>query len=148
MLDTHLQALLATHADELQQMLPPHLWPLNPYEIGIYGPLTKYTLGQDGDEWLHLHHVTEADRGAPHDHPCRMVSTRIKGSYWERVFRQDGWHADILRTEGSTHVIEPDTIHLLTGLPRGAVWTLVKTGPVVREWRHYPELPGWRPLAA
>jgi hypothetical protein len=127
-----LEALLATHADVLKPLLGP-LWPVHPIEVKQYRPLTKYTLGPLEGEWVHLHHVTEPDQGAPHCHPCRMFSTRIKGSYWERVYK-DGQSMDVLRTEGSSHVIEPDTVHLLTSLPDGEVWT------VVREWHHYPEL--------
>jgi len=134
-----LQQLLATHADQLQQLLPPHLWPLRPVEVKQYGPLTKYTLGPDGEDWLHLHHLTEPDTGAPHCHPTRIVTTRIKGDYWERIFT-DGRPVDVLRQEGTSNVIEADCIHLLTGLPQGEVWTLARTGPVVREWQHYPHL--------
>lgn len=135
-----LSALLATHAAQLQEVLPPHLWPVRPIETKKYGPLVKYTLGQaeDGD-WLHLHHVTQADTGAPHCHPCQMFSTRIKGSYWERLF-SEGAAQDVYRAEGTSHLIAADCIHLLTALPEGEVWTLVKTGPVVRKWQHYPEL--------
>lgn len=135
-----LEALLATHSDVLRELLPAHLDPARPFEVRHFGPLTKYTLGQaeDGD-WLHLHHLTEPDTGSPHCHPCRMLSTRIKGRYWERLF-QAGGTQDVLREEGTSHVIEPDCVHLLTHLPDGEVWTLVKTGPVVRQWQHYPEL--------
>jgi hypothetical protein len=135
----HLYNLTQSHGEVLAALLGP-LWPIRTYQIAHYGPLTKYTLGQapDGD-WVHLHHVTHPDTGAPHCHPCRMLSTRIKGSYWERLFR-NGQAQDVLREEGSSHVIEPDCVHLLTALPDGEVWTLVKTGPVVRDWQHYPEL--------
>jgi len=141
--DPHLAALLTTHADQLQALLPPHLWPLAPVEIRQYGPLTKYTLGPDGDEWLHLHHLTEADSGAPHDHPTRMDCRLLKGSYTERIWhlRQGEYKLEnALREAGDRNVIEADRIHLLTSLPEGEVWTLARTGPVVREWRHYPEL--------
>jgi hypothetical protein len=135
---TALDDLLATHADVLQPLLGP-LWPVRPFDVKQYGPLTKYSLGQVDGEWLHLHHVTEVDQGAPHCHPCRMFSTRIKGRYWERIY-VDGLVQEVLREEGTSHLIEPECIHLLTGLPDGEVWTLVRTGPVVREWQHYPEL--------
>ena len=131
--------LLTTHAPQLQALLPSHLWPVQPVQVEQYGPLTKYTLGPDGDEWLHLHYVNQPDTGAPHCHPCRIVSYRLKGWYRERLFA-DGTTQDVLREEGSTHVIEPECIHLLTALAPGGVWTLVRTGPVVRAWQHYPEL--------
>lgn len=138
-MDDHLQALLATHAAQLQALLPPHLWPVRPVEVRQFGPLTKYTLGPDGDEWLHLHHLTQPDTGAPHDHPTDIFTTRIKGRYWERTW-EGGIAWDQLHEEGSSSVIEAGCIHLLTALPDGEVWTLARTGPVVREWRHYPEL--------
>lgn len=134
-----LHSLLATHAAQLQAHLPPHLWPLAPVEVKQYGPLTKYTLGPDGEEWLHLHHLTQPDAGAPHCHPTRIYTTRIKGDYWERIFTE-GRAVDVLREEGTSNVIEADCIPLLTGLPQGEVWTLARTGPVVRQWQHYPEL--------
>lgn len=134
-----LQTLLATHAHVLRPLLG-HLWPVTPFKVQQFGPLTKYTLGQMPDgTWAMLHHVTQPDVGAPHSHPCRFHSYRIKGSYWERLFVK-GRTQDVLREEGSNHVIEPNCIHSLTSLPEGDCWTLCFSGPVVRRWRHYPKL--------
>ena len=137
---TALKNLLATHADAIRTLLPEHLHHLIPFKTEQFGPLTKYTLGQLPDgRWAMLHHLTKPDHGAPHNHPCQMHSYRIKGSYWERLY-QKGAVRDVLREEGSNHVIEADCVHLLTELPQGEVWTLCLAGPVVRRWRHYPKL--------
>ena len=137
---TALKNLLATHAEPVRALLPDYLHHLVPFKVERFGPLTKYTLGQLPDgRWAMLHRVIRPDSGAPHCHPCQMESHRIKGSYWERLYR-NGTVQDVLREEGSSHVIEADCIHLLTALPQGEVWTLVLSGPVVRKWRHYPGL--------
>jgi hypothetical protein len=136
---TPLDALLASHEAELRALLGP-LWPVHPVKVEQFGPLTKYTPGPLADgRWAMLHHITQADESAPHDHPTRMESTVLVGSYVERLY-QDGQTRDVLREAGGSHIIEPDTIHRLVDLPEGEVWTLVKSGPVVRSWRHYPDL--------
>jgi hypothetical protein len=135
-----LDGLLAEYGDTIRALLPGYLHALVPFKVEQFGPLTKYTLGQlPNGRWAMLHHVIRPDSGPPHCHPCQMHSHRIKGSYWERLY-QNGTARDVLRTEGSNHVIEPECVHLLTELPQGDAWTLVFAGPVVRQWRHYPEL--------
>jgi len=138
--DPALTALLATHAAELQALLPPHLWPLAPFKTEQFGPLTKYTLGQLPDgRWAMLHHVTEPDASPPHCHPVAMDSHGIAGSYVERIFA-DGHSLDVLRPAGGQHHIPAERVHQLVALPQGDCWTLCFAGPVVREWRHHPEL--------
>jgi hypothetical protein len=137
--ELYLQDLLSTHADVLRPLLD-GLWPIQPWKVEQFGPLTKYTLGQMEDKrWAMLHRLCRPDSGKPHDHPCQMESHRIKGSYWERIYTNGGVQ-DVLREAGSSHVIEPDCVHLITELPEGEAWTLCFTGPVVRQWRHYPEM--------
>lgn len=139
-MDEHLTALLATHTEALRALLPDSLWPLTPCKVEQFGPLTKYTLGplEDG-RWVMLHHITEADDGAPHDHSVEFESHVLVGGYVERIFK-DGQPEEVLREAGSTHVIAPECIHQLISLPEGACWTLCFAGPVIRQWRHYPEL--------
>jgi hypothetical protein len=131
---------IAEHGDTLRALLPDYLHGLIPFKVEQFGPLTKYTLGQLPDErWAMLHHLREADDGPPHCHPCQM-GTRLFGPYVERLYLPGGRTRDVLRPADSFHVIEPECIHKLIALPEGPVWTLVLAGPVVREWRHYPEL--------
>ena len=138
--DQHLEALLATHADALQALLPAHLWPIRPFEVKQYGPLTKYTLGQLPDgRWAHLHYLGAPDEGAMHDHPCDIESIGIKGSYLE-LRAEAGGTVEMLRQAGERRLIPADCIHIIEWVSRGGCWTLVFTGPVVREWKHYPEL--------
>ncbi|TGE05579.1 hypothetical protein [Hymenobacter fodinae] len=137
-----LEQLLSTHGEVLQALLQP-LWPINPFKVEQFGPLTKYTLGQMPDgRWAMLHRLTEADTGSPHDHPTRMDSHVLKGAYWEIIYHEDGRTERVLRAAGGYHTIWPHTVHRIVELPEGECWTLVLAGPVVREWRHYPELVG------
>lgn len=134
-----LQGLLDTHADVLRPLLGPH-WPVHPFEVKQFGPLTKYTLGQAEDgRWLHLHYLARPDEGDMHDHPCDIESTGIKGSYLELRATESGIDEQ-LRRAGETRSIAADCVHIIVWVSKGGCWTLVKTGPVVREWRHYPEL--------
>jgi hypothetical protein len=134
-----LNDLLATHADVLQPLLGPH-WPVHPFEVREFGPLTKYTLGELPDgRWLHLHYLARPDEGTMHDHPTDIESTGIKGSYLE-LRAQDGGIDEQLRRAGETRHIAADCVHIIVWVSKGGCWTLVKTGPVVRQWRHYPEL--------
>lgn len=135
-----LEALLATHAEMLYHLLPPDLWGMQPIEIKHFGPLTKYTLGQMPDgRWAHLHYLDRPDEGDMHDHPCDIESIGIKGSYLE-LRAEGGTTVEMLRRAGERRLIPADCIHIIEWVSRGGCWTLVFTGPVVREWRHYPEL--------
>ncbi|RZJ86588.1 MAG: hypothetical protein EOO60_13255 [Hymenobacter sp.] len=135
-----LQSLLATHADHLQALLPTHFWPISPFEVKQFGPLTKYTLGQMPDgRWAHLHYLSSPDEGDMHDHPCDIESIGIKGSYLELRAEASGIE-EILRRAGERRIITADCIHIIEWVSKGGCWTLCLTGPVVRQWRHYPEL--------
>ena len=139
--ETHLRALLATHADVVRALLPDYLDPARPFKVEQFGALTKYTLGQLPDgRWAMLHCLAAPDQGAPHDHPTRFDSHGIKGSYWERIFQEDGRIELVLRAAGGNHTIWPHTVHSIIGLPEGLAWTLVFGHQVEREARHYPEL--------
>jgi hypothetical protein len=135
-----LDSLLATHADHLQALLPAHINPAHPFEVKHFGPLTKYTLGQLPDgRWAHLHYLASPDEGDMHDHPCDIESIGIKGSYLE-LRAQDGGVEELLRRAGERRTIAADCVHIIVWVSKGGCWTLVFTGPVVRTWRHYPEL--------
>jgi hypothetical protein len=141
---TSLLELVNLYADHLRHLLGP-LWPLGNCDGVAYSDhFTKYTLGQMPDgTWAHLHHFTGPDQGTPHNHPCTITSHGIAGSYLERIFTPEGEGyrtEDVLRTAGGFHVIAPECIHKLLSLPDGECWTLCFTGPVVNEWRHFPEL--------
>ena len=134
-----LEALLATHADVLRELLPAHLDPSRPFEVKHFGPLTKYTLGEMPDgRWAHLHFLDRPDEGSPHDHPVDIESIGIKGSYLELRFEAGGIET-LLRRAGERRLITADCIHIIEWVSRGGCWTLCFTGPVVRQWRHYSE---------
>ncbi len=61
------------------------------------------------------------------------------GSYCEQVFTPGGTMIRLMGP-GMTRYIGAYTIHRITQLYGSEVWTLVKAGPVVHQWRHYPEL--------
>lgn len=138
--DQHLTALLATHAAQLQALLPEHLWPLAPVEVKQYGPLRKYTIGQMPDgRWAHLHYLDGPDQGDMHDHPCDIESIGIKGAYLE-LRRLGTGVKELLRRAGQRRSIPAACVHIIVWVSKGGCWTLVFTGPVVRQWRHYPHL--------
>jgi len=138
--ETNLAALLATHADTVRALLPEHLRHLVPFEVKEFGPLTKYTLGQLPDgRWAHLHYLEQPDQGDMHDHPTDIESTGIKGSYLE-LRRLGHGVKELLRRAGQTRSIPASCIHIIVWVSKGGCWTLVKTGPVIRDWKHYPEL--------
>lgn len=140
MSDQNLESLLATHADALRELLPEHLRHLDPFEIKQFGPLTKYTLGQLPDgRWAHLHYLSGPDQGDMHDHPCDIESVGIKGSYLE-LRRLGNGVKELLRRAGQRRLIPAACVHIIVWVSKGGCWTLVFTGPVVRNWRHYPEL--------
>lgn len=140
--DPHLVALLATHAAALQKLLPPPLWPLAPIEVKHYGLLTKYVLGEARPGiWAMLHRLDGSDASAcPHNHPCRFDSYGIKGGYWEHSHHEDGRTELTLRVAGGHYTIWPHTIHEVVAVLDGPAWTLVFAGPVVSDWKHFPEL--------
>lgn len=133
-----LESFVAAHQDRLRELLGP-LWPVRPFKVDQYGPLTKYTLGElPSGRWAMLHRLTAADEGPPHDHPVRFDTTIIRGGYREALY-QNGQIETIDRRPGAVFTIHPDTVHRITGLLDGESWSLCFAGPVVREWRHYSE---------
>lgn len=136
----NLRALLNTHADAVRALLPDHLHHLTPFEVKQFGPLTKYTLGQLPDgRWAHLHYLDRPDEGDMHDHPCDIESIGIKGSYLE-LRRLGNGVKEMLRRAGERRLIPAACVHIIVWVSKGGCWTLVFTGPVVREWKHYPGL--------
>jgi hypothetical protein len=135
-----LEALLATHATVLRDLLPAHINPAQPFEVKHFGPLTKYTLGEMPDgRWAHLHYLDSPDQGDMHDHPCDIESVGIKGSYLE-LRAEEGGTVEMLRRAGERRSIPADCVHIIVWVSKGGCWTLCLTGPVIRQWKHYPEL--------
>lgn len=139
--DPDLNQLLTAHADVLAPLLGP-LWPVeHVFERKQYGPLTKYTLAPMPDgRWAMLHRLAGIDHAPPHSHPCRMDSYGIDGEYWELSYHEDSRTELTLRAAGGHYTIWPETVHKAVGIPSGVAWTLVFSGPVVNEAKHYPEL--------
>lgn len=136
--EANFRELFTTHGQVLQALLPPSfLWPV---EVKEYGPLTKYTLGEMPDgRWAHLHYLERPDQGDMHNHPCDIESIGIKGSYLE-LRAEEGAIVEHLRRAGERRSISADCVHIIVWVSKGGCWTLVFTGPVVNEWRHFPEL--------
>lgn len=137
--DPGLAALLAECADVLAPLLGP-LWPVTHYKKEQFGPLTKYTIGPCGDEWLMLHYLAAPDPGPPHCHPCNMRCQLLQGHYLERQFLPERGTRDVVRSAGDNYTIRPERIHQILSVSVGGAWSCCAAGPVVREWRHYPEL--------
>lgn len=99
------------------------------------------------NKWLNLYlhkFQHDDDDRALHDHPWWFVSLMLRGSYVEVLQGGTKWW----RRAGSLAFRPADHAHRVV-LPRDddgnmkPCWTLVLTGPVVREWGfHCPK--GWR----
>jgi hypothetical protein len=88
---------------------------------------------------VYLHQfLHDDDDRALHDHPWLFnLSIMLRGAYIEHTF--DGPKA---RRRGGFYFRWGRSPHRVV-LPRGPVWTLFITGPVVRDWGFYcPQ--GWR----
>lgn len=72
------------------------------------------------------------------NNPCDIESIGIKGSYLE-LRAEDGGIVEHLRRAGERRSISADCVHIIVWVSKGGCWTLVFTGPVVRQWRHYSE---------
>ena len=92
---------------------------------------------------VYLHKFTGSDDDrALHDHPWHSVSLLLKGRYHElvdRVYTKQGYYgAHRYTTTNHPKRFVPfyrRATHMhRTVLDEGPVWTLVFTGPVVREW--------------
>ena len=113
---------------------------MRPCKVEQFGPLTKYTLGEDQPGiWAMLHRLTAPDTGPPHSHPCAFHCYRLAGRYVERLYRGAG-PVEVVRAPGEDFLIPADCIHCITELPDGEAWSLCFAGPVEREWQHYPDL--------
>lgn len=109
-------------------------------------PYMERWLARTPRGYLRLHHILRSDDDrALHDHPFDFTSLILRGSYVEHV------PADLADPAGPTvpRRYGPGSIlrrraqdpHRLE-LPWGPVWTVVRTGPKIREWGfHHPE--GW-----
>jgi len=85
-----------------------------------------------------IHKISKPDFGLVHDHPTRIRTLILNGSYWERVYtiNEDGtWHSeDFHRQEGEVREIQATTIHEILSLPEGVCYTLIQPGEIEREW--------------
>ncbi|TXH46485.1 MAG: hypothetical protein E6Q97_29530 [Desulfurellales bacterium] len=128
----------------------------HPYLLRVW--LSPMVLMDDGrpesGSSILLHHIIRADDdGALHDHPWDFTTTILSGGYREKLplfwghkngegdgpeqfSRADWWiDANLSRGAQCLHMIErvqPDT------------WTLVMTGPRIREWGFHPAGQPWQ----
>lgn len=91
--------------------------------------------------YLHRIHEPDPDRD-PHDHPWPFISLILSGSYEEVTFTgpQELGHYQ-LRKRGSAHFMSTRKAHRITDV-QGILWTLVLTGPRIREWGFWTD-EGW-----
>jgi hypothetical protein len=100
--------------------------------------------------YLHRIHQPDTDRD-PHDHPWPFLSLVLSGAYTERVWagkghRRDDLHSlEFRRRRGSLHRMSVKRAHMITEVD-GLLWTLVVTGPRVRDWGFWTDmgLVSWR----
>jgi hypothetical protein len=109
---------------------------------------------ESGDSAL-LHYFVQADDDESlHDHPWDFRTTILRGGYWEHLPPLDwkagselgpDWRARrIARTAGETVAHAAADLHCV-GAVLGTTWTLVRTGPRVREWGFHPTGKTWQP---
>lgn len=98
---------------------------------------------------VYLHQfLRDDDDRALHDHQWRFVSVMLRGSYEEEVPGGLDHHPMIARTAPSVAIRPATHAHRVVLVKDRAgnplpCWTLLFTGPVVREWGfHCPK--GWR----
>lgn len=85
---------------------------------------------------LMLHHFQRSDLDTFHDHPWWFVSLILWGGYWEETPAGRKWYRPgrlLFRPAEWRHRVEI----------RGECWTLILTGPKVREWGFWCPS-GWR----
>lgn len=110
-------------------------------EIHIEGELylTRHCLKKTETGKLMLHHIWRSDAGRDlHDHPWDFTVLMLDGCYIEMT--PDG-EKKWLAGDSFTHKAED--LHRLI-LPDGPVWSLVRTGPLYREWG-FQTNEGWLP---
>jgi hypothetical protein len=103
------------------------------------GPITKIFLP---DQWNPFHVVDAVDTGPPHDHPFSLKANIAIHGYVESVWvltAGGGYtlHLNVFRRPGTTHQIDAETIHLITGLPGGFSVTYAEPEEAKRPWFHY-----------
>lgn len=127
--------------------------------VDISPHFTKLNLHGTG---LSVHRFTGADGpdSDPHDHPFGMDIEILRGGYVEQVFDLARPHdppQEIERREGDKFRNESGTIHRILWLTAPETWTVLRLGPVEREWGSYQFRPDgvwhrvgaqgdWRPL--
>jgi len=119
----------------------------NPYMLRYYlVPRNPYL-----NVYLHKFLRSDDDR-ALHDHPWWFLSVMLKGGYWEHRKGKAKWRESpsvAIRKADTAHRVELDyeyiydDYHRNLGSREKPYWTLIFTGPKIREWGFYcPQ--GWR----
>lgn len=90
---------------------------------------------------VYLHHFVGDDWSLdPHDHPKTFLVFGLWGSYDEDVYLQEMDHGWLMRPTTRRwrapwiRFFRADHIHRVRSAHTGGAWTLVFTGPKVREW--------------
>lgn len=87
-----------------------------------------------------FHYFNQPDHGFPHSHPFGMTSHVVIGGYLEEVFaiHENGWSSKkYKRRPGTSHRIEPGTIHRVLNLFGDHCLTHVEPGPPEGDWHFY-----------
>lgn len=106
----------------------------------------------ESSESVLLHHFLEPDDdGALHDHPWSFTTTILAGGY-EEALPPEGWTGEvgppidacIARRRAGDHIHHAaHDLHAVAAILPGT-WTMVATGPRVRDWCFWP--PGAAPV--
>jgi hypothetical protein len=124
--------------------------------------LVEPQLGTNSDETFEsgnsvlLHYFPQPDEDrCLHDHPWAFTTTILAGGYDERL-PSDSWrgkanglgpaYGDYVihgRVPGNSVERAASDLHLVARLPFGPTWTLVRTGPRVRDWGFHQPNQQW-----
>ena len=86
---------------------------------------------------IKLHHILRSDEDRDcHDHPWSFLSIILRGGYWEHTPVSTGARFTTRRWYGPGRVLwrPAPSIHRLELPPGRTAWTLIFTGPRIREW--------------
>lgn len=99
---------------------------------------TKYHLeGLPFDAVIHKFTPVDLDP-EPHDHPWAFRTFILKGSYVERIWKQNTYtgrwiSTEHIRRQGTTHYVNANCIHEIFAYPDGECWTIILPEPWERE---------------
>lgn len=115
-------------------------WAFDRVDIGAGNPagplMSRWRVVSTRWFGIKVHHIRRADADRwLHDHPWSFVSYRLNGRYTEMVAKTGpcGYRSPQFLHQRLSR-IRYDTLHQVTRVPRGGVWTIIVNGPRRHQW--------------